>query len=125
MLIFKAIGRSSASFGAIWAAAVNIQVPVLALNSLVTALIVMVRGADSFNSSAEIQTAMPSLGLLVDSSAVKLHAFLASFNPFTLWGCGLTIAAMIVVARLDRTMAWVTGIVWLLLSAGLISLAAR
>jgi len=120
MLVFKALGKGSGSFGALWAAAINIQVPVLALNSLVTALIVIVRGPDSFNSSAAIQTAMPSLALLVDTSAVKLHAFLASFNPFTLWGCGLTIAAMVIVARVDRTMAWVTGIVWLLVSAGLI-----
>ena len=125
MLVFKALGRGTASFSTLWASAVNIQIPVLAINSLITVIIVMLRGADSYNSSAEIQTAMPSLGLLVDPALIKLHGFLAAFNPFTLWGCGLTIAAMIVAARVDRVWAWATGIVWLLISASLVALAVR
>jgi hypothetical protein len=125
MLVFKALGKGDAPFRALWAAGANIQVPVLGINGLLTAVIVMLRGPDSFNSAAELQTAMPSLGLLVPSTAIKLHAFASAFNPFTLWGCGLTIAAMAVVARLDRTWAWATGIVWLLVAAGLIGLSAR
>jgi hypothetical protein len=125
MLIFKAAGKGDATFGAIWASAVNIQVPVLGINALVTVAIVILRGADGFNSAAELQTAMPSLGLLVPSTAIKLHAFASAFNPFTLWGCGLTIAAMAIVARLDRAWAWATGLVWLLVTAGLIGLFAR
>lgn len=125
MLIFKAIGRGSASAATIWAAAVNIQVPTLAINSLVTAAIVMLRGPDTFNSSQDIQSAMPSLAMLVDPAAVKLHAFLAAFNPFTLWGAGLVIAAMAVSARMSRGWAWATGIVWLVIAGGLIALAAR
>ncbi len=125
MLIFKSAGRGDASIGALWASAVNIQVPVIGINALVTAVIVMLRGSDSFNSASELQTAMPSLGLLVPSTAIKLHAFASAFNPFTLWGCGLTVAAMVVVARLDRAWAWATGIVWLLVAAGLIGFAAR
>ena len=112
-------------FGALWASAVNIQVPVIGINALVTAVIVMLRGSDSFNSASELQTAMPSLGLLVPSTAIKLHALASAFNPFTLWGCLLTVAAMAVVARLDRAWAWATGVVWLLVAAGLIGLAAR
>jgi len=125
MLIFKALGKGSASFGTIWAAAANIQIPVLGINSLVTALIVMLRGADAYNSSAAIQTAMPSLGLLVDPSMIKLHGFLSAIQPFTLWGCGLTIAAMAIAVRVDRTWAWATGILWLLASAGFVALAVR
>jgi hypothetical protein len=125
MLVFKALGKGDAPFRAVWAAAVNIQVPVLGINALLTAAIVMLRGSDSFNSAAELQTAMPSLGLLVPSTAIKLHAFASAFNPFMLWGCGLTIAAMVIIARLDRAWAWASGIVWLLVSAGLIGLSAR
>jgi hypothetical protein len=125
MLAFKALGKGDAPFRALWAAAVNIALPVLALNALVTAVIVLVRGADSFNSAAEVQTALPSLALLVPSSAVKLHAFLAAFNPFTLWGCGLTVAAMAIVARVPRAWAWATGIVSIVVAAGLVAMASR
>jgi hypothetical protein len=125
MYVFKAIGKGDAPFRALWSTAANIALPVLGVNALVTAIIAMVRGADSFNSPAEVQTALPSLGLLVPATAVKLHAFLAAFNPFTLWGCGLTIGAMIVVAAVPRVWAWTTGIVWLLISAGLVALSAR
>jgi hypothetical protein len=125
MLVFKALGKGDAPFRALWAVAVNVAVPVLALNALITAVIVIVRGADSFNSPAEVQTAMPSLALLVPASAIKLHGFLAEFNPFTLWGCGLTIAAMTIVARVPRAWAWATGIAGLLIAGGLIAMAAR
>lgn len=125
LLIFKALGKGDAPFRALWAAAVNIALPVLGLNALITAVIVLVRGADSFNSSADVQTALPSLGMLVPASAIKLHAFLSAFNPFTLWGCGLTIGAMAIVARVPRAWAWITGIVELLVSAGFVALAVR
>ena len=125
MLIFKALGKGSASFATIWAAAVNIQIPVLAINALVTGAIVMLRGPDSFNSSAEIQSAMPSFALLVDPAAVKLHAFASAFNPFTLWGLGLVVGAMAISARLSRVWAWATGIVWILIAACLVASATR
>lgn len=125
MLIFKAIGKGSCSFASIWAAAVNIQIPILSINALVTAAIVMLRGPDSFNTSAEVQTALPSLGLLVDPASVKLHAFASAFNPFTLWGVGLVVAAMAITARVGRGAAWATGIVWILVAACFIAVAAR
>lgn len=125
MLVFKALGKGTASFGAIWASAANIQIPVLGIGYIIIAVIAMIRGADSFNTSAQIYSAMPSLALLVDPAMVKLHAFLSVFNPFALWGGGLTIAAMTVVARVERVWAWLTAIVWLLISAGLIALVAR
>jgi hypothetical protein len=125
MLVFNVAAKGDASFRKLWASAVNIQVPVLGINALLTAAIVMLRGVDSFSSAAEIQTAMPSLGLLVPATSIKLHAFASSFNPFTLWGCGLTIAAMAIVARVGRTRAWATGLVWLFVTAGIIGLTAR
>jgi hypothetical protein len=125
MVIFRALGKGDAPYASLWAAAVNIQVPAIGLGAVITAVIVLVRGPDSFNSPADIQSAMPSLGLLVPATAIKLHAFASAFNPFTLWGCALTIAAMAIVARLDRAWAWATGIIWLLITACLIGLAAR
>ena len=125
MLIFKALGKGSATFATIWASAVNIQIPTLAINALVTAVIVMLRGADSFNTPGEIQTALPSLGMLADPAQIKLHAFLSAINPFTLWGLGLTVGAMAIAARMSRGWSWATGVVWLLIAASLITVAAR
>jgi hypothetical protein len=125
MLIFKLIGKGDAPFRSLWAAAANIAVPVLGLYMIVTAIVILVRGPDSFSSQADVQTAMPSLALLVPFSAVKLHAFLAMINPFTLWGCFLMATAMTIVARVSRGVAWAAGIVQVLVSAGLLALAAR
>lgn len=125
MLIFKAIGKGDAPYRVLWAAAVNIAIPAIALNALTSAAIALARGASSFNSPTDLQTAIPSAAMFVPASAVKLHAFAAGFNPFTLWSCGLTIAALIIAARVSRPWAWAGGILWLLAAAGLISLAAR
>jgi hypothetical protein len=125
MLIFKALGKGDAPYRVLWAAAVNIGIPAIGLNALTAAAIALARGADSFNSPADLQTAVPSAALLVPASAVKLHAFAAGFNPFTIWSCGLTIAALIVAARTSRPWAWAGGILSLLVAAGLVSLAAR
>ena len=121
MLIFKAAGRGDASYGKLWAAAANIAVPAIGLNALVTAAIVLARGPQSFNAPSDLQMALPSLGTLVPQAPVKLHAFLAAINPFTLWNCGLTIAAMAILARVGRGWAWTTGIVGLLVAAGFVA----
>lgn len=125
MLIFKAIGRGDASYGRLWAVGVNIAVPTIGINALVTAAIVLARGADSFNAPSDLQMALPSLGMLAPQAPVKLHAFLAMINPFTLWGCGLTIAAMAIVARVSRGWAWTTGVVGLLVAAGFVATFAK
>jgi hypothetical protein len=97
----------------------------IALNGIVTTIIVLVRGSQSFDSPAALQTAMPSLGYLVPISSLKLHTFLTFFNPFTLWGTGLVVATMAIVAGVSRVWAWTTGIVWLLFNALLVALLAR
>jgi hypothetical protein len=125
MLVFKMLGKGDAPFRSLWAAAVNIALPVLALNGLVTAFIAIARGADSFGSAADVAGAMPSLSLLAPGASVKLHAFLTAINPFTLWGAGLLTAAMTIVARVPRAWAWTAGIVSLVLSAGLVAVVAR
>lgn len=125
MYVFKIIGKGDGTFGQLWAANVNIAVPVMGINSLVTASIVLLRGPTNFNSAAEVQTAMPSLALLVPATAVKLHAFLALFNPFVLWGVVLGAATMMIVARVSRVWAWTTAIIIFLISAGLATLGAR
>jgi Yip1 domain len=125
MAICNMAGRGTAPFRRLWAVAVNIAIPVIALNGVVTAVIVLVRGSQSFSSAVEMQTVMPSLGYLVPMSSLKLHTFLTFFNPFTLWGTGLIIAAMAIVGGVSRLWAWLTGLIWLLINAGLVALLAR
>ncbi len=120
MLIFNALGRGSATFASLWASAVNIAVPAAALGSIVQTIIVLSRGAESFASTQSIQLAIPSLAMLAPGGSPKLIALLALATPFTLWGAGLTIAAMLTVARVPRLQAWLTGIVVLLLPAVLV-----
>lgn len=116
LLIFNAIGRGQGSFANYWAAQWNIGI-VTAASSLALAVIVMLRGANSFNSAAEVQSAMPSLAMLVPASAVKLHAFLSVFSVFGLWAAGLEIGALSVIGRVSRPVAWLGGSLTLILGA--------
>jgi Yip1 domain len=125
MTVCNMAGRGTAPFRRLWAVAVNIAIPLIALNGVVVAIIVLVRGSQSFDSAAALQTVMPSLAYFAPTSSLKLHAFLTFFNPFTLWGTGLIIAAMAIVAGVSRLWAWLTGVIWLLINAGLVALIAR
>lgn len=125
MLVFKAIGRGDGSFASLWAAAANIAVPAFGLAGIVLALIVRLRGSDTFNSPVDVQSAMPSLALLAPNASLKLHAFLVAINPFTVWAFVLVALAMTLVARVPRALAWTTGAVILLIGAGLAALGAR
>lgn len=125
LLIFKAIGRGDAGFGKLWALAVNVAVPTLGLGAIVLGVITIVRGADSFSSNLEVQTAMPSLAMLAPGAPLKLHAFLAMFTPFTIWQLWLLATGMTIVARVSRGVAWGAGIVNLLVAALVVSALAR
>lgn len=125
LTICNMAGRGTAPFRKLWAVAVNLAIPLIALNGIVTCIIVLVRGSQTFDSAMELQTVIPSLGYLVPASSLKLHTFLTFINPFTLWGTGLIIAAMLIVAGVSRVWAWITGIAWLLIDALLVALLAR
>jgi hypothetical protein len=125
MLVFKVIGKGTASFASLWAASLNIALVSLGLNAVVTAVLVTIRGPDSFERPLDVQGAMPSLALLAPEAPLKLHAFLCAFTPFTLWGCFLIATAMMVTARVQPSIAWATGIVMLLIGAGFFALGAR
>jgi hypothetical protein len=125
MLLFKALGKGDATFGQLWASAVNIGVPTIGINAVFLAAIVLMRGPDSFNANIDVTTAIPSLGLLVPASMVKLHAFCSMINPFTLWSLGLVVATMLIVARVSKGWAWTTGLVLFIVGAALYTLGAK
>ncbi len=111
MLIFDKLGRGDGSFAKYFAAACNIAVPVAGIGSLVNSAIVIIRGPATFTSVQAVQTAVPSLAMLVPGVTGKLGAFLATFTPFTMWATGLSIAAMVIVGRVPKLQAWLAGIV--------------
>jgi Yip1 domain len=113
MLIFNAIGHGDGTFGKYWAAQCNIAV-IAGLGALVLAVIVLVRGVDSFNTAQSVQEAMPNLGILVPGTG-KLHTFLSVINPFSAWGTGLAIAALSIVGRVPPVPAWLGGLLTLVL----------
>ena len=116
MTLFNALGSGEGSFGKYWAAAANISVPAAGLAAILTLVIVMARGADSFSSMQSIQGAMPSLALLAPGAGTKLTAFLAGFSPFTIWAAALNIVAMLTIGRVPRLQAWLAGIVILVIA---------
>ncbi len=116
MMIFNALGRGTGTFKSYWAAAWNIAVPSAGIGSLILAVIVMLRGVDSFMTQNSVQGAMPSLALLLPHAG-KLTNLLTAVTPFSLWAAWLIVLAMVGIGRASRGMAWAAGIVSLLLPA--------
>jgi hypothetical protein len=122
MLIFNVIGRGSAGFKTLWAAAANIAVPTFGIATIIGGVIARVRGADAFTTPQAVQQIMPSLAWIAPNANHRLVALLSVVTPFSLWAAGLTIAAMLIVARVRPGLAWATGIVGLLIG-GLVAAA--
>jgi hypothetical protein len=114
MLIFNAIGRGSGTFKSYWAASWNIAVVAAGIGSLLLAIIIMLRGVDSFATQTSVQAAMPSLGWLAPHLG-KLTNFLGAITIFSVWAAWLVVMAMSGVGRVSRPLAWITGGVSLLL----------
>ncbi len=125
MLVFKAIGRGDANFKQLWSAAMNVAVVSVGISSLLTGLIAVVRGAASYNSTADAYKAMPSLAWLVPHAGVKLTAFLAGFSVVSIWGAVLFVMAMMYTARTSKPVAAISAIVGICIGAGLLAWGAR
>jgi hypothetical protein len=106
MTIFNAVGKGQADFGKLWAASMNVCV-VYGIGQIVSAVVVILRGADSFNSAAEVQRALPSLAMLAPSASdPHMLAFLASVNPVVIWSVILVATAMRYTAKVSAGPAW-------------------
>jgi Yip1 domain len=125
MLIFDKIGRGQGSFAKYWAAACNIGIPAFALGAVVSAIIVLVRGADSFSTVQAVQEATPSLAMLAPAAGAKMSAFLAVITPFALWGLVLNVVAMRTIGRVGAVPAWLAGLAIILIPALLAMAGAK
>lgn len=124
MLVFNAIGRGTGSFKSFWAASVNIGI-IYGLGQIVTMVVVLLRGAESFAMSGEVQRAIPSLAMLAPAGNVKLAALLSTINPFAIWSLILVAMTMTVVARVPKVHAWLAGIVGFVVPALVVVLTAK
>jgi hypothetical protein len=115
-LIFDKIGRGDGSFGKYWAAATNISI-VAGLGYALTAVIAMIRGADSFNKPMDVITTMPSLLLLAPHAAPKVAALLGSVTPFSIWAIVLGAIALRTIGRVQQIPAWLGAIAVFLVPA--------
>ncbi|HTX56310.1 MAG TPA: hypothetical protein VMD47_04325 [Candidatus Acidoferrales bacterium] len=125
MLIFDKIGHGDGSLMKYWAASSNIAIVGLALAGIIGALIIMLRGAGSFDTEQAVQQAGLSLAMFVPSSQIKLVAFLSAMTPFSLWTLGLNVAAMRIVGKVGAVSAWLAGLVILLAPAIVAASAAK
>jgi hypothetical protein len=111
MAIFNAAGKGEANFGKLWAAAMNICI-LYGIGQVVAAIVVVLRGADSFNAASEVQRAVPSLAMLAPPPTdVHVLAFLATINPIVIWSVVLVSMAMRYTAKVAAGPAWSAAIV--------------
>jgi hypothetical protein len=124
MLIFDKLGKGEGTFERYFSAASNIAVPA-SLGPVITAVIILIRGADSFDSPQAVQMALPTLAMLAPGASPKLTAFLAVFTPFSLWATGLVITAMLIIGRTPKLQAWLAGATLIIVPALIATLGAQ
>jgi hypothetical protein len=107
LLAGSALARGTGDFKHLFAGSMAITVPSFGLYSLVLGIILRVLGADHFATIADIYRAMPGLALLAPGATGKLGAFLGGIQIFSLWGCGLNILMMRVLAGVRNAVAWI------------------
>lgn len=117
LLAANALGRGSGDFKHLFAGSMAITVPSLGLYSLVLGIICRVLGADHFATVADMYRAVPSLALLVPGAGGRPAAFLAGIQIFSLWGCGLNILMMRVLAGVRNALSWVVPLLILVFAA--------
>jgi hypothetical protein len=117
MTIANAVGRGDGGFKRYFALSVTVSVIGIGLASLVLGLIVLIRGASSFEEQSAVLGAAPSLALLAPGLKGALLGFLGSFNIFSLWTTALLALGMQRVGRIPAVPAWATAVVMLLVTA--------
>lgn len=125
LLIANAITKGDGTFKKFWALSLNIAVVGYGLSSIALMIIVLIRGPESYNSSAAIAGSIPSFAILVPGAEGKLLAFLSGLNVFYIWATVLFALGLTIVARIPRTAAIVTAVIMLLGGAGMAALGQQ
>ncbi len=121
-VIGASLSGGEARFKGAWVIAVNLYI-IAALGSIISAVIVMLRGVNSVNTATDLY-ALPSLALLVHGSP-KLEMFLYGFNIINIWFYIAAVIALEQVMKMSRGAAIATVVVLAVLGAGLGALFAK
>jgi len=105
MLAANRLGGGDGTFRRLWSLALNVQVAG-SVGGLIAAAIVLLRGPNSFSDPTQIQTVIPSLGLLLPGAPHVVVAFFSAINVIAIWQAALLGFGMIAVARIARPVAW-------------------
>lgn len=124
MLIGNAAGRGKATFKTLWAGSMNIAVPTIALSLVVTGIITILRGADSFNSQTDLARAVPGLLTFAPHMAPAAGGFLAGITLFSLWGAFLNSTMLQRIGKVSPAVAWTFALIVLLLGGAFGAVAA-
>ncbi|MBV8074206.1 MAG: hypothetical protein JO140_02165 [Candidatus Eremiobacteraeota bacterium] len=125
-IAFAAVARTAATFRQIFTLVAHVQVVGIGLHGIVTAAIASLRPVDSFRTTLDYATAIPSLAWLVPASTpVKLAAFLSALHPFAIWATILLALGLIAIAQVRTWLAWTLSIGLTLCGAGLAAAVAR
>ncbi len=113
MFVATKAGKGDATYRQLWALAMNVQVAG-AVGGLLAAAIVMLRGPGAFDDPSSVQSALPSLALLVPGASHVLAAFLGAINVAAIWQAVLLGLGMIAAARVSKPAAWTAAAIMLL-----------
>lgn len=125
LLVINAIGRGKGTFKQFWASSINVSIVTFGLFSVINGILAVVRGPDAYNKPVDQFLAMPSLAWLAPGASPKMVAFLAAFNPFTIWGLVLTFLTLTIVGRMAKGPAYIGSAILFVLGALLYTTAAR
>lgn len=124
MLLAKVIGKGDGTFKTLWCGSMNILVPSYAIAQIVLAIIVMLRGPDTFNSFLDLMRALPGLGTLTPGLTGFAAGFFAVISVFTIWGLILNAFMVHIVGRTSAAVAWTFAIVITILQSAALGLMA-
>jgi hypothetical protein len=117
LTIASAASHGDGSFGKFFALSETVTVVGSGLASFILALIVVIKGTDSFDSQNAVIGSIPSLALLVPGVKGALAGFLGALNIFSLWATALLAIGATIVGKVKASAAWTAAIVLLLLTA--------
>jgi hypothetical protein len=117
LLAGSAVARGTGDFKHLFAGSMNIAVPSLGIFALVLGVICRMLGADHFATIADMYRVVPSLAFLAPGATGRLGTFLGGIQLFALWGCGLNILMMRILAGVRGALAWLVPLLILIAGA--------
>lgn len=120
LLVVNAAAKGKADFRRLWSLSINVGVVGFGVAYVITAIVVLVRGPEAFDSPAALQNAVPGLATLVPSGQALLAALLGPFTFVNLWAAALFVIGMKTIAKVG-TGAGVAAVAVMLIGQALLS----